>query len=51
MIRFALHLRHASLQAYKLLLEKFPMPSISLLNKIQGWGRFIKSFESLTGER
>ena len=35
MIRFALHLRHASLQAYKLLLEKFPMPSRTLLNKIQ----------------
>ena len=35
MIRFALHLRHTSLQAYKLLLEKFPVPSISLLNKIQ----------------
>ena len=28
MIRFALHLRHTSLQTYKLLLEKFPMPSI-----------------------
>ena len=31
MICFALHLRHTSLQAYKLLLEKFPMPYISLL--------------------
>ena len=38
MIRFALHLRHTSLQAYKLLLEKFPVPSISLLNKIQQGG-------------
>ena len=28
MIRFALHLRHTSLQAYKLLLDTFPMPSI-----------------------
>ena len=38
MIRFALHLRYTSLQAYKLLLEKFPLPSISLLNKIQQGG-------------
>ena len=48
MIRFALHLRHTSLQAYKLLLEKFPMPSISLLNKIQQGGvdslRALKSY-------
>ena len=29
MIRFALHLRYTSLQSYKLLLEKFPLPSIS----------------------
>ena len=34
-IRFALHLRHTSLQTYKLLLEKCPLPSISLLKKIQ----------------
>lgn len=38
MIRFALHLRYTSLQAYKLLLEKFPLPSISLLNNIQQGG-------------
>ena len=38
MIRFALHLRHISLQAYKPLLENFQMPSISLLNKIQQGG-------------
>lgn len=38
MIRFALHLRHTSLQAYKPLLENFQMPSISLLNKIQQGG-------------
>ena len=48
MIRFALHLRHTSLQAHKLLLEKFPMPSISLLNKIQQGGvdslRALKSY-------
>ena len=38
MIHFALHLRHTSLQAYKLLLENFPMPSITILNKIQQGG-------------
>ena len=38
MIRFALHLRHTSLQAYKLLLENFPVLSISILNKIQQGG-------------
>ena len=38
MIRFALHLRYTSAQAYRLLLEKFPLPSFSLLNKIQKGG-------------
>ena len=38
MIRYALHLRYTSLQAYKILLEKFPLPSVSLLNKIQQGG-------------
>lgn len=38
MIRYALHLRYTSLQSYKLILKKFPMPSISLLNKIQQGG-------------
>ena len=38
MIRFALHLRYTSLQAYKVMLEKFPLPSISLLNTIQQGG-------------
>ena len=33
MISYALLLRYTSLQSYKLLLEKFPLPSISLLNK------------------
>ena len=37
-IRYALHLRYTSLQAYRLVLDKFPMPSISLLNKIQQGG-------------
>ncbi|MEO0684954.1 MAG: hypothetical protein AAFY76_07890, partial [Cyanobacteria bacterium J06649_11] len=44
MIRFALHLRHTSLQAYKLLLEKFPMPSLSLLTKIQVERTFQNSY-------
>lgn len=48
MIRFALHLRYTSLQAYKLLLEKFPLPSISILNKIQqGFVDALKSLKVL----
>ena len=38
MIRYGLHPRHISFQAYKQLLEKFAVPSISLLNKIQQEG-------------
>ena len=38
MIQFALHLRYTSLQSYKLLLEKFPLPSISTLHRIQAGG-------------
>ena len=38
MIRYALHLRYTSLQAYRLLLEKSPMLSLSLLNNIQQGG-------------
>ena len=38
MIRLALHLRYTSFKAYKLLLEKCPLPSVSLLNKIQEGG-------------
>ena len=34
LIRYALLLRYTSHQAYKLLLEKFPLPSFSLLEKI-----------------
>ena len=37
MIRFALHLRYTSLQSYKLL-DKFPLPSISTLHRIQAGG-------------
>ena len=35
MIRLALLLRHTSLQAYKLLLEEFCVPSLSLLAKLK----------------
>ena len=38
MIRYRLHLRHTSYQAYKQLLEKLQLPSILLLNKIQQGG-------------
>ena len=38
MLRFALHLRYTSAQAYRLLLEKFPLPSFSLLSKLQKGG-------------
>ena len=34
-IRYALHLRHTSLQAYRLFSERFPMPYLSLLNKVE----------------
>ena len=34
-IQYALLLRYMSLQSYKLLFEKFPLPFISLLNKIK----------------
>ena len=38
MIRYALHLRYTSLQAYRLLLEKSSMLSLPLLNNIQQGG-------------
>ena len=38
LIRYALLLRHTSAQAYRLLLEKFPLPSFSTLAKIQKGG-------------
>ena len=37
-IRYALHLRYKSLQAYKLFFERFPMPYLSLLKKIKQGG-------------
>ena len=38
MIRYALHLRYASLLVYRLLLAKSPLLSLSLLNNIQQGG-------------
>ena len=38
MIRYALLLRYTSAQAYKMLLEKFPLPSFSLLQKLHKGG-------------
>ena len=38
MTRYALHLRYTSLQAYRLFFERFPMPYLSLLKKIQQGG-------------
>ena len=38
LIRYALLLQYTSAQAYRMLLEKFPLPSFSLLEKIQKGG-------------
>ena len=38
LIRYALHLRYTSLHAYRLFFERFPMPYLSSLNKIQQGG-------------
>ena len=38
MISYALYLRYTSFQAYKQLLDRFPLPSINLLNRIQQGG-------------
>ena len=37
-IRYALHLRYTSLQAYRLFFESFPVPYLRMLNKIQQGG-------------
>ena len=37
-VRYALHLRYTLLQAYRLFFERFPIPYLSLLNKIQQGG-------------
>ena len=48
MIRYGLHLRHTSFQAYKQLFENFPLTSISLFNKLQqGRVNSIKALEIL----
>ena len=48
LIRYALLLRYTSRQAYKLLMEKFPLSSFSLLEKIQSGGvGSIKAVKSL----
>ena len=47
MIWYTLHLRYTSLQAYRLFLEKFSMPSLSLLNKIQGVVDALKALKTL----
>ena len=47
MIRYALHLRYTSLQADRLLLEKSPMLSLSLLNNVQqGGDDVLKAFKN-----
>ena len=38
MIRYALHLRYTSFQAYKQLLDRFSLTSINVLNRIQQGG-------------
>ena len=38
LLRYALLLRYNSTQAYKLLLEQFPLPSLSLLKKLNKGG-------------
>ena len=38
LLRYALLLRYTSTQAYKLLLEQFPLPSLSLLKKLNKGG-------------
>ena len=38
MLRYALLLRYTSVQAYKLLLQQFPLPSLNLLKKLTEGG-------------
>ena len=38
LLRYALLLKHTSLQSYSLILKKFPMPSLSLLRKLERGG-------------
>ena len=47
MIRYALLLRYTSAQAYRLLLEQFPLPSFSLLSKLHGGVDSVKAAKLL----
>ena len=38
LVRFALLLNYTSPQAYRMLLEEFPLPSVSMLKKLQAGG-------------
>ena len=50
-MRFSLLLRYTSKQAYKLLLEEFPLPSLSLLKKLsQGGIEPLKALKVLLDE-
>ena len=49
LIRYCLLLRHTSPQAYRLLLEQFPLPSFSLLSKIERGS--IETFKPATALR
>ena len=48
MIWYAVHLCYTSLQAYRLFFAKFPMPSLSLLNK--GGVDALKALKTLYGK-
>ena len=51
LLRYSLILRYTSAQAYKLLLEQFPLPSFSLLKKINKGGvELLKSVKCLINQ-
>ena len=41
MVRYVLHLHYTLLQQYRIFFKRFPMPYLSLLNKIQQGGVYI----------
>ena len=47
MLRYALLLRYISVQAYKFLLQQFPLPSLSLLKKLTGGIKPLKAAKVL----
>ena len=50
-VRYALLLRYTSIQSYRMLLEHFPLPSLSLLHKISsGTIETVKWAQALTKE-